>query len=295
MLLVALALSTGSGSDSVTLHQIVVSPAETLTVSLQGDGRPVVLIPGLFGSRYGFRHLAPALAAEGFQAVVIEPLGIGTSARPKEADYSLAAQAGRIAAVMDSLGLAGSIAVAHSLGAGMTYRLAVLRPDLVTGIVSIEGGPVESAISPGLKFWLRLSGLLKLAGRGVLLGEVERSLKSSSGDPSWVTREVVDGYTAGIARNSGAAFDALKGMASAHEPWPLAPRLSTISGPVLLMIGAATHKSGMASEEVAQLAATLPAFSVDSIAGVGHYIFEEQPAAVVRAVRAERRELAARR
>jgi pimeloyl-ACP methyl ester carboxylesterase len=294
LLLVALALSTGSVSDSVTLHQVVVSPAETLTVTMQGDGRPVVLIPGLFGSRYGFRHLAPALAAEGFQAIVIEPLGIGTSARPKEADYSLAAQAGRIAAAMDTLRLAGSIAVAHSLGAGMTYRLAVLRPDLVTGIVSIEGGPVESATTPGLRFWLKLSGLLKLAGRGVLLGEVERSLKSSSGDPSWVTREVVAGYTTGIARNSGAAFDALKGMARAREPWPLAPRLATISGPVRLMIGAATHKSGMAPEEIATLAAMLPTFSVDSIAGVGHYIFEEQPAAVVRAVREVGRELADR-
>jgi pimeloyl-ACP methyl ester carboxylesterase len=295
LLLVVLALSSGTGSDSVTLHQVVVSPAETLTVTTQGTGQPVVLIPGLFGSRYGFRHVAPALAADGFQAVVIEPLGIGTSARPKDADYSLAAQAGRIAAAMDSLGLTGSIAVAHSLGAGMTYRLAVLRPDLVTGIVSIEGGPVESAISPGLRFWLRLSGLLKLAGRGVLLGEVERSLKSASGDPAWVTREVVMGYTAGIARNSDAAFDALKGMARAQEPWPLAPRLPTITGPVRLMIGAATHKSGMAPEEVEHLAATLPAFTVDSIPGVGHYIFEEQPAAVIRAVQAVSRAVVAAR
>jgi pimeloyl-ACP methyl ester carboxylesterase len=83
-------------------------------------------------------------------------------------------------------------------------------------------------------------------------------------------------------------------MARAREPWPLAPRLATISGPVRLMIGAATHKSGMAPEEIATLAAMLPTFSVDSIAGVGHYIFEEQPAAVVRAVREVGRELADR-
>jgi pimeloyl-ACP methyl ester carboxylesterase len=177
----------------------------------------------------------------------------------------------------------------------MAYRLAVLRPDLVTGIVSIEGGPAESAITPGLRFWLRLSGVLKLAGSNVLLSEVERSLKSASGDPSWVTREVVLGYTAGIARNSGAAFDALKGMARAREPWPLAPRLATISGPVRLMIGAATHRSGIPSEEVATLAASLPAFSVDSIAGVGHYIFEEQPDAVLRGVRDLARKPAAAR
>jgi pimeloyl-ACP methyl ester carboxylesterase len=294
LLLVALSLFAGSGTDSVVLHQVVVSPAETLTVSTQGGGLPVVLIPGLFGSRYGFRNLAPALAAEGFQAVVVEPLGIGTSGRPKDADYSLAAQAERIAAVMDTLRLRGSIVVAHSLGAGMVYRLAVLRPDLVTAIVSIEGGPAESAITPNLRFWLRLSGVLKLAGPNVLLSEVERSLKSASGDPSWVTRQVVTGYTAGIARNSGAAFDALKGMARAKEPWPLAPRLATIVGPVRLMVGAATHKNGVPAEEVATLAASLPAFSVDSIAGVGHYIFEEQPAAVVRVVRDVGRALAAR-
>lgn len=293
-MLLAAALAGPGASDSTTLHQIVLAPAETLTVAVRGTGTPVVLVPGLFGSRYAFRTLAPALADEGFQTIIIEPLGIGTSARPKLADYSLTAQAGRLAAVLDTLGITSSIVIAHSLGAGMTFRLAVLRPELVRGIVSIEGGPVESATTPGLRFWLRLSGLLKLLGDRVVLDQVERSLKSSSGDSTWVTPEVVAGYTAGIVQNMSASFDALKGMARAEEPWTLAPTLHTILGPVRLLIGAARHQSGMPAREITQLAASLPAFTVDSIAGAGHYIFEESPAAVVRAVREMRRDLVGR-
>src|SRR2546425_12343057 len=76
------------------------------TGSLEGEtsgvGQPVVLIPGLFGSEFGFRTLVPLLNAAGYRTIVIEPLGIGSSARPARADYSLTAQADRIAGVLDS-------------------------------------------------------------------------------------------------------------------------------------------------------------------------------------------------
>ena len=60
-----------------------------------------MLIPGLFGSAYGFRALVPLLTEAGYRAVVIEPLGIGSSAHPARADYSLLAQADRVAEAMD--------------------------------------------------------------------------------------------------------------------------------------------------------------------------------------------------
>src|SRR5437879_13710726 len=79
---------------------VVVAPAETVHVEAwAGNGRPVAVIPGLFGAAFAFRKVTTLLAAGGYRPIVIEPLGTGSSSRPDKADYSLAAQSARIAAV----------------------------------------------------------------------------------------------------------------------------------------------------------------------------------------------------
>ena len=122
-----------------------------------------MLIPGLFGSTFGFRNVIPGLEQAGYEVIVVEPLGIGTSARPERADYSLTAQAGRIAAVL----------------------------------------------------------------------------------------------------------------------------------PVRLLLGTALHQGGVPPDDIELLRGTLLSFGIDSVRGSGHYIFEEQPAAVVAAVEQIRAALAA--
>src|SRR5262249_34029628 len=117
-------------SDSTADFRVSVARAESLHVSVTGHGQPVVLIPGLFGSSFGFRNVVPGLTAAGYRVIVIEPLGIGSSARPKDGDYSLTAQTDRVAAVLDTLRIHDAIVVAHAVGASMAYRLAYRRPDL---------------------------------------------------------------------------------------------------------------------------------------------------------------------
>src|SRR3989441_7925374 len=103
-------------ADTSLSFKVPLSPAESLHVVIAGEGDPVVLIPGLFGSAYGFRNLVPLLVQAGHETIVIEPLGIGSSSRPERSDYSLTAQADRVAAAMDSLGLSQTVVVAHSAG-----------------------------------------------------------------------------------------------------------------------------------------------------------------------------------
>src|SRR5512142_3509731 len=99
MLALALAL-TLQQQDSTAPHawQVATAPAESIHVVAAGAGQPLVLVPGLFGSVYGFRKIIPPLVAAGYRVIVVEPLGVGTSARPQRADYSLAAQSERVAA-----------------------------------------------------------------------------------------------------------------------------------------------------------------------------------------------------
>ena len=273
-------------ADTARAFPLVLSPAESVEVTVAGSGEPVVLIPGLFGSAFGYRAVIPLLTDAGYRAIVVEPLGIGSSARPEHADYSLTAQADRIAAALDRLSVRHAVVVAHSLGASMAFRLAYRRPDLVAGIVSLDGGPAEAAATRAfrraMKFapWIKLLGGVKLVRK-----KIRGQLIKASGDASWVSEQVVDGYTAAAAHDLDGTLKAFLAMAERREPERLQPHLAEVRCPVRLLLGTATHEGGVSAEEVAVLAAALPLFIVDSVPGAGHFIHEEQPAVVVTAVR----------
>src|SRR3989442_4273799 len=151
-------------ADTSRAFSLALAPAESVQVTVGGAGDPVVLIPGLFGSAFGYRSVLSRLVDAGYRTIVIEPLGIGTSSRPEHADYSLTAQAVRVAAALDRLGVSDAIVVAHSVGAAIAYRLAYRRPDLVRGLVSLDRGPPQAAPRPRLPRAIPLSPWIQLFG-----------------------------------------------------------------------------------------------------------------------------------
>jgi len=264
---------------------VPVAPAESLSVETTGRGDPVVLIPGLFGSAFGFRKLVPLLVDAGYRTIVIEPLGVGSSGRPEKANYSLTAQADRIAAVLDSLHVRNALVLAHSIGGSEAFRLSYRRPDLVRAVLSIEGGPTERAITPAFKRALRFAPWIKLfGGMRLIRRKIRGMLIDSSGDASWVTDSAVVGYTAGAGRDLDATLKAYLAMANAREPEQLAPHLSEIRCPVRLMVGGAHHDGDVGAREVELLQRSLPTFVLDSVPAAGHFIQEEEPGAVLAAV-----------
>ncbi|MBI4419235.1 MAG: alpha/beta hydrolase, partial [Gemmatimonadetes bacterium] len=221
-----LLLAILSLSDSARVYQVRVTQAESLRVTESGTGAPVVLIPGLFGSAYGFRHLIPSLAEHGYRAIVIEPLGTGASARPERANYSLAAQADRVAAVLDSLGVESAVVVGHSIGAAIAYRLAYRAPRRVGAIISLEGGPAETAATKSFRRAMRFAPWIKwMGGIKLIRKKIRAGLIESSGDSTWITEDVVQGYTAGAAADLDGTLKAFLGMAAAKEPEKLSRRL----------------------------------------------------------------------
>jgi pimeloyl-ACP methyl ester carboxylesterase len=260
---------------------VPVSSAESLRVTMAGAGPVVVLIPGLFGSAFGYRHLLERLPVAGYRALVIEPLGIGRSPRPEHADYSLTAQADRIAAVLERLNEPAALIVAHSVGASIALRLAYRHPERVTALVALDGGPAEEAATPGFRRAMRYAPWIKwLGGVKRIRPKMRKDLVAASGDTSWVTDEVMDGYIAGATEDLDGTLLAFLAMADAREPERLAPHLSQIRCPVRLVLGTAPHKGGVAPDQVRLLQDRLPFFGIDSVANAGQYLFEEQPAAV---------------
>lgn len=272
-------------ADSTHSVQVPLAPAVALHVEISGVGEPVVLIPGLFGSAFAFRNLVPLLTRRGYRTIVIEPLGIGESTRPPHADYSLTAQADRVAAVLDTLRVRHALVLAHSVGGSEAFRLAYRRPDLVKALVSLEGGPAETAATASFKRAMRFVPWIKvLGGVRLIRWKIRKILVASSGDARWVSDQVVEGYTAAAARDLDGTLKAFLAIAAAREPEKLQPHLAEIRCPVRLLVGGMPHEGDVGRDEITLLQRTVPRFALDSVPGAGHFLHEERPEAVVAAV-----------
>jgi pimeloyl-ACP methyl ester carboxylesterase len=285
-LIVAPAPIRDSVPPAAVVRDIQVGPDEILRTTTVGTGEPLVFIPGIFGAAYGYRKLTGPLALTGYRTIVIEPLGYGWSSHPKDADYSFAAQTGRVGRALDSLGVTRALVVAQSSGAAIAFRLAVTRPDLVRALLSIDGGPAESAATPGMKKAFKFGGgLVKLAmDETALRHDVRREIVRNSGDTTWITDAVVRGYTAGQTADMSGSIDAFHRMSNAKETTSLADRLHECAMPVRLLVGTVPHPAEVTADQRATMRSQLRNFGTDSVPGSGQYIQEEQPAAVLAAV-----------
>jgi pimeloyl-ACP methyl ester carboxylesterase len=285
MFLLSLALLTNA-ADSAIVRDIQVAHGETLRTTSVGTGQPIVLIPGIFGGAYGYRKIIAPLVAQGFRAIVVEPLGYGSSSHPKNADYSFGAQTIRVAHTLDQLRIKRALVIAQSSGAAIAFRLAVQRPDLVRGLLSIDGGPAESAATPGLKKAFKFGGgLVKFAmDQSKLRHDVRREIVKNSGDTTWVTDAVIRAYTAGQTADMGGSIDAFHRMSKAREKGSLAERLHQCAAPVLLLVGTVRHPAEVTSDQRELLKDKLPRFASQGVRGAGQYIQEEQPTVVVAAL-----------
>jgi pimeloyl-ACP methyl ester carboxylesterase len=285
MLLFTLALFAAPG-DSAIVRDVQVAPGEILRTTSIGKGETLVLIPGIFGAAYGYRRITGPLVARGYRTIVIEPLGYGFSSHPKKADYSFTAQTQRVGKALDQLGVKQALFVAQSSGAAIAFRLAIIRPDLVRGLLSIDGGPAESAATPGMKKAFKFGGMVtKFAvDESKLRHDVRKEIVRNSGDTTWVTDAVIRGYTAGQTADMSGSIDAFHRMSKSKETESLADRLHELEQPVRLLVGTVPHPAEVSSDERELLSQKLPDFRADSVHGSGQYIQEEQPAAVVNAV-----------
>jgi len=280
------ALSLVALLDSTVVRDVQVGPLEILRTTSTGSGQPVVFLPGIFGGAFSFRHVIAELVPLGYRCIVVEPLAFGSSSHPPKVDYSFAAQADRIGAALDSLGASDAVIVGQSTGAAIAFRMAYRRPELVRAVLSIDGGPAETAATPGLKHALRFGGFLTklFVGPGTIRKRVWHDLIENSGDTTWVTSAVVDEYTAGQAADVDGSIDALRAMSKSKEPESLRDRIHETRVPVRLLLGTIEHPSRIKPEEIEVLRSSLGDFAIESVTGSGQYIEEEQPGEVVAAI-----------
>ena len=120
----------------------------TLHYELDGDGPPLILIPGMLSDSASWFPVVDALAGH-FTLIRPDLLGAGRT-RPYDAPITLDTLAGDVLALADHLGHPRFAVAGHSLGGLVALRLAGLAPERLSALVAMASTPQPSGHLPHL-------------------------------------------------------------------------------------------------------------------------------------------------
>jgi len=106
-----------------------------------GRGWPLLLLHGLDSTGHIWDLLAPLLVEEA-RVIALDLRGHGLSDKP-DAPYDFPTVGGDVLAAIEALELSRPVLVGHAYGARLALWIAARQPDLVSGIVLIDGAIVE--------------------------------------------------------------------------------------------------------------------------------------------------------
>ena len=119
----------------------------------QGEGDPVILVHGIFASRYDWVRLVPALASSGYRALALDLFGHGESLKPDDpSQYTIETIYAYLDAWIESLGLERpAVMVGHSMGGYLSLRYCLSHPGLISGLVLVNPLYTLEQLSPVLR------------------------------------------------------------------------------------------------------------------------------------------------
>lgn len=259
------------------ISERVDTPAGPVAVLTDGDGPPVLFLPGYTGSKEDFLPVLPLLAAAGRRAVAMDLPGQYESPGPDELDaYRPDALAATVLAVVAQLGERPHL-VGHSYG-GLVARAAVIAaPDAVRSLVLLDSGP--AAIGGNRRE--RMAALEPIMAAGGLPAVYAALETIAAADPVWAALPAA--HKAFLRERFLAGTTAgLQGMGDALRSEPdRTDELKATGIPLLVAYG--EHDDAWAPAVQADMAARLGAETV-VIRDAIHSPAVQQPAATARAL-----------
>lgn len=116
-----------------------------LSVEVVGEGRPVLMIPGLNSGADTWRETCEALQAERIQCHLVQLPGFA-GLPATEDDEFLPAMRDRLLAYIDAKGLKPAV-VGHSLGGVLALQMAIEEPDALGPLVIVDSLPYMAAVT----------------------------------------------------------------------------------------------------------------------------------------------------
>lgn len=248
-----------------------------LSCEVTGEGSPLVVLHGLFGSARNWRAIAKGLS-DGYRVWCLDLRNHGDSPWADEMSYE--AMTGDVRAFMARQGIEGSAVMGHSMGGKVAMTLALENPELVGSLIVVDIAPVRRP--PELRSYVRAMAAIDLAAvsRRAEVGELlapeieDRSVRAfllqnlviRDGALRWrLNLEAIDREMEEI----GGFPDDLLGR--------------RYDGPTHFITGAL---SAYVKPEHRDLILRLfPKVTLSVIAGAGHWVHAERPESFLRAAR----------
>jgi pimeloyl-ACP methyl ester carboxylesterase len=115
-----------------------------LNYRIIGEGRPIVILHGLFGMSDNWLSFAKKLSEDAFQVVLVDLRNHGHSGQTTEHSYPL--MASDVAELIADLQLANPVVMGHSMGGKVTLQLLIDKPDLVSKAIVVDIAPYQYPI-----------------------------------------------------------------------------------------------------------------------------------------------------
>lgn len=116
----------------------------------EGEGPLVILLHGYPFLWYLWRHQIKVLAAAGYRVVALDQRGYGQTDCPQDVDsYDMTHLVGDVVGLMNTLGSQSAVLVGQDWGSPVAYHAALMRPDLIRGVLMMCAPPdARGAIRP---------------------------------------------------------------------------------------------------------------------------------------------------
>ncbi|RAS70431.1 pimeloyl-ACP methyl ester carboxylesterase [Lentzea atacamensis] len=253
-----------------------------------GRGEPLVLLPGWPQTWWEYHKIMPALATK-FRVIAVDLRGMGGSEKP-QGGYDKKTMAADIHELVKKLGYEKANIAGHDIGSQVAFSLTANFPDAVRKVALLDVlHPDESyyhipMLPPPGQFslwWFAFNQVQTLpeqllAGRFRYL--IDWMFENTSFNPAAIDERSRAIYAR--AYNSPEAIRASNGWYKAfHQDIADGKAYAKLTPPVLGLASVLSYE---------QMVAALPNVAVDSkvvaVEGAGHWLAEEQPDAVARAL-----------
>jgi pimeloyl-ACP methyl ester carboxylesterase len=242
-----------------------------------GGGRALVLVHGLLGYSFSWRHALPVLA-ENATVYAVDMLGVGFSDRPLHLNCRLKAHAERLLRFLDSVGVTSCDLLGTSHGGAVAMMAAALSPERIRSLILVAPANPWSAHGKRLAPFLSsepLSWLILRLGPGPEVAH-DLMLRRLFGDRSRIRPGTLQGYSTPL-RIPGAFKYWLDVMSTwnrdLEELKSAMPHIAHI--PTLLVWG--SRDSAVDPASANQLSQHFTDCRIETFEGVGHLPYEEVP------------------
>jgi esterase len=242
-----------------------------LAATEYGEGSPVAILHGLFGSGRNWASIAQRLAAR-HRVIAFDLRNHGASPRAGAMDYP--AMAEDVRAAMAARGHRRFAVIGHSMGGKVAMTLALTEPASVERLVVVDIAPT-AAPAPFLDYIraMRTLNLAKITRRR----DADDELAAAIPDPAtraFLLQSLVFGDGAPRWQLNLAAIEA---ALPAIGGFPNFPSGAHCDGPTLFIAGGKSDLLPPDAEPA--IRAFFPHAAIERIADAGHWVHAEQPAA----------------